>query len=138
MISAATLELLVKAGIQGEALIEIARQIESDQARWLGFSANDAEPEARERSNAAERQARYRERRKLAGAEWAALREAAFVRDAFICQYCEADVRDDPHCDHYIPLIHGGTNDLSNLKTSCGPCNFSKSGKHPDDWSGRA
>jgi hypothetical protein len=46
MISAATIELLVKAGVEGQALIDVVRQIEADTVK--------------PRSNNAERQARYR------------------------------------------------------------------------------
>ncbi|MFI7281708.1 HNH endonuclease [Micromonospora chersina] len=28
--------------------------------------------------------------------------------------------------DHVVPLSRGGTNDLSNLRPACGPCNYSR------------
>lgn len=49
-ISATTLELLMKAGLEGEALLEVVRSVEADTVK--------------KRSGAAERQARYRARQK--------------------------------------------------------------------------
>jgi 5-methylcytosine-specific restriction endonuclease McrA len=38
------------------------------------------------------------------------------------------------HIDHVMPLIRGGSNDVSNLQLLCPFCNLSKKDKHPDDW----
>jgi 5-methylcytosine-specific restriction endonuclease McrA len=35
------------------------------------------------------------------------------------------------HLDHRIPLIEGGTNDVSNMVISCAPCNLKKGRKLP-------
>lgn len=49
-------------------------------------------------------------------------------RDGFTCQYCG---RKPPEVvlqvDHIFPVDKGGTNDPSNLITSCQPCNAGKS-----------
>lgn len=51
-----------------------------------------------------------------------------FKRDGFTCQYCGAH---PPavilHCDHVVAVANGGSNDDSNLVTSCENCNLGKS-----------
>lgn len=65
--------------------------------------------------------------------KWEALRSAIFRRDNFTCQYCGS--RQEPlHCDHIVPVSRGGSNDESNLKTACKPCNLSKHDKTPEEW----
>lgn len=53
-------------------------------------------------------------------------------RDAFKCQYCGRNPREDDiklHVDHIKPLAKGGDNEMSNLITSCVECNAGKSDK---------
>ena len=51
-------------------------------------------------------------------------------RDGFKCQYCGATPgTSELHVDHIVPVCQGGTNEESNLITSCKTCNFGKSGK---------
>lgn len=51
-----------------------------------------------------------------------------FKRDSFQCQYCGANAPDVLlQVDHIKPVAKGGTNELSNLITSCQPCNSGKS-----------
>jgi len=88
--------------------------------------------ECRADPTAAERQARYRARKKLSDTEWYSLREAVFERDGYACTYCGAT--EDLACDHVIPLIQGGTNDMENLTTACRSCNCEKSGRTPEEW----
>lgn len=56
-----------------------------------------------------------------------ALRFEVFKRDSFTCQYCG---RKSPevvlNADHIKPVSLGGTNDISNLVTSCADCNVGK------------
>jgi 5-methylcytosine-specific restriction endonuclease McrA len=53
-------------------------------------------------------------------------------RDNYICQYCGKDGLaslenwHDSTVDHFIPQKLGGTDQLNNLKTSCGYCNAIK------------
>ena len=55
------------------------------------------------------------------------IRFEIFKRDRFTCQYCG---RKAPHVelqvDHIIPISQGGSNDFSNLVTSCTDCNLGK------------
>ena len=54
------------------------------------------------------------------------LRFAIFARDKFTCRYCG---KQPPEVvlviDHMIPVAEGGTNEETNLITSC-PCNAGK------------
>lgn len=56
------------------------------------------------------------------------VRFEVFKRDSFRCQYCG---REAPnvllHVDHITPVSEGGTNDITNLITSCADCNLGKS-----------
>lgn len=55
------------------------------------------------------------------------LRFEVFKRDSFKCQYC-GRVSPDVilEIDHIKPVKEGGTNDISNLITSCNDCNIGK------------
>lgn len=49
-------------------------------------------------------------------------------RDRFTCQYCGKQAPDVVlNIDHITPLSKGGTNDITNLITSCFDCNSGKS-----------
>ena len=53
-----------------------------------------------------------------------------FKRDSFKCQYCGATAPDILlEIDHIKPVSKGGTNDITNLITSCQACNTGKSDK---------
>lgn len=41
------------------------------------------------------------------------------------------------HIDHRIPLVKGGSNDISNIVLACPHCNLSKRDKMPEEFSGR-
>ncbi|MFD6469381.1 HNH endonuclease [Streptomyces goshikiensis] len=49
---------------------------------------------------------------------------AAILADRPLCSLCNA--RPATTADHVIPLSRGGTNDISNLRPACAPCNFSR------------
>lgn len=60
---------------------------------------------------------------------WYALRYEVLMRDNFTCQYCgqhAPNVRLE--VDHIVPVVEGGTDDPSNLVTSCYACNRGKEG----------
>lgn len=71
------------------------------------------------------------------------IRAAVLSRDGNACVYCSrkegeygpTETKRDGymHLDHVIPLTHGGSNDISNLVTACGPCNQFKSDRTPDE-----
>lgn len=55
------------------------------------------------------------------------LRFEVFKRDGFTCQYCGAKAPDVVlNVDHVNPVAAGGTNDITNLVTSCVSCNLGK------------
>jgi hypothetical protein len=59
------------------------------------------------------------------------LRFSVLRRDGFRCVYCGATAKEQKlHVDHVYPKSMGGTDDESNLVTSCEPCNLGKSNKH--------
>lgn len=57
------------------------------------------------------------------------LRFRILQRDNFRCQYCGATPQDGVQLevDHIVARSQGGSDDPSNLKTSCWPCNQGKS-----------
>lgn len=73
---------------------------------------------------------------RLPAAEWAKTRARIFARDDYTCRYCGARGV-DLQCDHVIPVTRAGSNDDSNLVTSCRPCNAAKRDKivSIEEWS---
>jgi 5-methylcytosine-specific restriction endonuclease McrA len=53
------------------------------------------------------------------------------------CAYCGCFVGTAYHVDHVIPLIKGGSNDISNLAIACPRCNLSKGSKLLSEWTHR-
>ena len=59
---------------------------------------------------------------------WYGIMKEVFRRDNYTCQYCGAKgVKLE--VDHIIPFSRGGSDDLSNLTTSCRRCNRQKKDK---------
>lgn len=61
-----------------------------------------------------------------------------FARDQYRCQYCgrhmtEFKPREALTRDHLVPLSRGGTNDWTNVITSCSPCNTRKGNRLPEE-----
>ena len=58
---------------------------------------------------------------------WERLRRRALDRDGWTCQNSSCSKSAGRfEVDHVIPLIHGGTSELSNLQVLCRSCHFSK------------
>jgi 5-methylcytosine-specific restriction endonuclease McrA len=60
------------------------------------------------------------------------IRYKIFKRDKYRCQVCGksgSDLGIELQIDHKIPVIRGGTNDITNLWTLCNKCNSGKSAK---------
>lgn len=64
---------------------------------------------------------------------WEKTRSRVFQRDQWACTYC-GEASTSLHCDHIVPVSRGGSNDDSNLTTSCKTCNLSKGSKSLEDW----
>lgn len=64
------------------------------------------------------------------------LRFEVFKRDSFRCQYCGAEAPSVLlEVDHIKPIAEGGTDDITNLITSCESCNAGKGARELDDHS---
>lgn len=122
------IERLFDHGLSAEVIFKIVGPVER-AIRYAG--AADFDRRAHERNKKARLRATL-----PPGTTWPALRIEVFTRDKFVCQYC-GDHVDDPHCDHFIPVILGGTSTLENLRTACPPCNLSKGDQLPEEWQGR-
>lgn len=62
------------------------------------------------------------------------IRFEIFKRDSFKCQYCGKSAPEVIlHVDHIKPVKEGGTNDMTNLITSCADCNLGKKDIPLDD-----
>jgi len=60
---------------------------------------------------------------------WLIIRFKVFQRDAFTCRYCGRSPLEDKvklHCDHIVPRVRGGEDELENLVTACSDCNSGK------------
>jgi 5-methylcytosine-specific restriction endonuclease McrA len=54
-------------------------------------------------------------------------KQNVFLRDGFICQYCEDDVsRKTATLDHVLPTSHGGKTTWENTVCACSSCNANK------------
>jgi len=60
-------------------------------------------------------------------------REAVWIRDNGICQYCGKEINDDAdfEVDHVIPLSKGGADRYDNMVCSCKKCSQLKGDKSP-------
>lgn len=140
-ISGDTIAYLMTLGLEPEQMKGLIDRLQRDAIALAPPSTLNGVNEERERlrneSTYAERKrAKDRERMRLYRAtDWGRLREAVFERDNFSCVYCGTNlVHEEPHCDHVLPFSRGGTNDIDNLATACGPCNLAKGDNTPDEW----
>ena len=53
-------------------------------------------------------------------------RLAIYMRDGLACVWCGVGIEDQATLDHCKVNVNGGTNDTSNLVTSCARCNSSR------------
>ena len=60
-------------------------------------------------------------------AEFKRQRLRVLARDQRVCQYCGAEGA--THVDHVVAKVHGGGDEMSNLVSSCAPCNLKKGKK---------
>ena len=67
---------------------------------------------------------------KYQGSKWIRRekRLAIYLRDGMACAWCGMGIEDEIKLtlDHLIPHIHGGSNEATNLVTSCLTCNSSR------------
>jgi len=60
------------------------------------------------------------------------LRIEVFENDYYRCKQC--GTHKGLEIDHIVPVSSGGDNEIKNLQTLCGSCNFSKGTKAMEDW----
>ena len=53
--------------------------------------------------------------------DWDVRRRRVYVRDGYRCKNCGASDT-EVHAHHVVPLLQGGSNDLTNLTTLCTAC----------------
>lgn len=58
-------------------------------------------------------------------------RKALFARDNHECAYCEEGKAET--IDHVDPKAHGGKHEWMNVVSSCGPCNWRKRDRTPEE-----
>jgi HNH endonuclease len=121
--------IIATIGLTQDQAVQVARALSMVEAATFEASIERAKAQSALGGS-------YERRHGIGVEEWEALRAAVFERDGFVCQYCRADVRESPQCDHIIPLVRGGQSELSNLTTSCKRCNSSKSGLLISEWKG--
>lgn len=85
---------------------------------WAVHDWSDHNPEPKTDATAAERQRRYRARRR------AELEEQVYKRDGHRCVACGTS--EDLTLDHIVPRSRGGGDSPANLQVLCRPCNSSK------------
>lgn len=57
-------------------------------------------------------------------------RQKVIERDGLTCGICKTSVElHDVHIDHVLPVVHGGTNELDNLRVTHSRCNILKGAK---------
>lgn len=65
--------------------------------------------------------------------EWEKRRNIVFERDDFTCVYC-GKRGGRLEADHRVPFVHGGSDEIENLVTSCVRCNRQKKDKSYEEY----
>ena len=103
-----------------------AKWRKENRAKRLEWEANYRRTETYRKANI-KHQAKRREREIGAeGSHTFAEFHDVLIRQAFRCFYCGTDITTGATEDHFIPLSKGGSNDISNIRAACLPCNRKK------------
>lgn len=65
--------------------------------------------------------------------QWYKIIKEVFKRDNYTCQYC-GQIGGKLEADHIIPFSKGGSDEMSNLITSCRKCNRQKKDKSANEF----
>ena len=114
------------------------RKDERDAAFWREVYANDRRQKERRleyqrayHQSPGQRKRRARNQRAFIRRQ----RERIFVRDGWLCVYCwQKRPRRRLVIDHKMPIVLGGSDDDSNLVTSCRKCNRAKGTMTYDEY----
>jgi 5-methylcytosine-specific restriction endonuclease McrA len=63
--------------------------------------------------------------------------EALYAAQGGVCIYCKKPLGTKYHADHIVPLSRGGSNWISNIQLTCGPCNNHKRAADPVEFAKR-
>ena len=63
--------------------------------------------------------------------------EALYAKQKGRCPYCRASLENGYHADHRVALSNGGSNWITNIELTCGPCNNRKRATDPIDFARR-
>lgn len=77
---------------------------------------------------------RHARRKRAGGSHTAEQILEMLARQNWKCAGCGVSIKKRRHIDHKIPLVLGGSNDISNLQGLCPSCNCSKGPKDPVKW----
>jgi 5-methylcytosine-specific restriction endonuclease McrA len=57
-----------------------------------------------------------------------------FIDQEGYCAYCNADIEENYHIDHIIPVSRGGSNGRGNIALACPSCNLRKHNKTAEEF----
>jgi len=109
---------------------------EANAEDWIGILQATDDPHAFELDASGAVKAVHRKTQRALGTvvQWQVYR-----RDGFKCLYCGREGGDTGTTltvDHFVPIEHGGTDELGNLATSCKRCNKDKGSRPAREYLG--
>lgn len=116
--------------VDGEALNAGERQRRLLRRALLQTQDEACREAAREKERAKEKRRRAR-KSGAEGRHTAAEVKALLIKQRGRCAYCRKSIKAYYEEDHIVALAKGGSDYISNIQLTCGPCNWSKGARHP-------